>query len=87
MVIVSQLNAEGKVGYKQLWLYSCFYLTRIEILLLILTAIPNKKNALLPYCLILCANSLRRQTFARLAKRFTKASFTKAVMLVSQLRV
>ena len=43
MVIVSQLNAEGKVGYKQLWLYSCFYLTRIEILLLILTAIPIKK--------------------------------------------
>ena len=40
MVIVSQLNAEGKVGYKQLWLYSCFYLTRIEILL---TAIPIKK--------------------------------------------
>ena len=84
MVIVSQLNAEGKVGYKQLWLYSCFYLARIKILL---TAIPIKKNALLPYCLILCANSLRRQTFARLAKRFTKASFTKAVMLVSQLRV
>ena len=40
MVIVSQLNAEGKVGYKQLWLYSCFYLTRIKILL---TAIPIKK--------------------------------------------
>ena len=41
MVIVSQLNAEGKVGYKQLWLYSCFYLTRIKILL---TANPIKKK-------------------------------------------